>query len=65
MSENRKTYEEVASRCSKFQSIYNTDVFQSMYSDGPCESCVNCHNFTNEKYCNLDLFDQIVNNHRL
>lgn len=65
MRASEKTYKDVANRCSEFQSVYGTDIYRSMYSDGPAESCTNCKNFSDNKYCELNLYDQIVQNHRL
>ena len=68
MRADEKTYEEVAEHCSEF-APHHCDkcdtTFKSMYSDGPEVSCTNCRHFDEQKYCVLDLFDQIVENRNL
>lgn len=68
MRAEQKTYEQVAEHCSEFAPCHceHCDTtFKSMYSDGPSVSCTNCKHFDQNKYCKLDLFDQIANSRNL
>lgn len=65
MRSDSKTYEEVAKNCSAF-APNNKDSFSNSTAGTPEKvSCVNCRHFTQDKYCELDLYDQIVVNKNL
>lgn len=61
MRASTETYEQVAERCSEFKPCDKHDIISN---SSCCEckvSCTNCQHFTNEKYCELDIYDKIVN----
>lgn len=62
MRANPKLYEKVAEHCSHFSAKSENDSFTSSTSECKC-SCTNCNHFTKSSYCNIDLFDQIVDGH--
>lgn len=64
MRADNKTYEAVAKRCDAFDSKSDTSVTNST-SDSENISCTNCNHFTDDKYCELDLYDQILTNHKI
>ena len=66
MRSDSKTYEEVAKNCRAFTPSNDKESFSNSVSDTPEKvSCVNCQHFTQDKYCELDLYDQIVVNKKL
>lgn len=62
-----ETYEAVAERCDSFQEKSNTsdNSITNSTSDSRDISCTNCMHFTDDKYCELDLYDQILVNHKI
>lgn len=64
MRSDMKTYEAVAFRCDSFSPIQGTSTVTNSTRDN-CVSCTNCSHFTNDKYCELDLYDQIVETNNL
>jgi hypothetical protein len=60
MRSSKETYQEVAKACSEYSPYHKQAGF---YNDctGCDPSCLNCSHFTKEEYCNLDLYDKIVN----
>ena len=65
MRASYQAYEEVARHCSQFNSATKSDSYTNSYSDKQDISCANCKNFDEEKYCKLDLYDQITKNHKI
>lgn len=66
MRSDSQTYETVARHCSSFTPVNTNDSYSNAVTDSPERvSCVNCRHFTSEKYCELDLYDQIVANRKL
>ncbi len=63
MRASMETYHNVAENCSAFSSASEDETFKSMYSEGDDVSCTTCEHFTEDSYCDLDLYDQIVENH--
>lgn len=68
MRADNKTYQKVAEHCSQFSPVtQNHQEFMNSNCDrencGCQVSCVNCHHFDNDAYCNLDLYDAIVQKH--
>lgn len=64
MRANKETYEEVAEHCSSFSPVscsHCAGTFSNSYDEEEV-SCTKCKHFDEEKYCKLDLFDQIVKN---
>lgn len=62
MRADSKTYVEVAKNCSAFAPKNETNTFTNSSSESGV-SCTNCRHFTENKYCELDLYDQILVNH--
>ncbi|MCR5793357.1 MAG: hypothetical protein K6G65_09330 [Lachnospiraceae bacterium] len=64
MATHSMTYEEVAMECSRFRP---TDGAGSKNPTSLAKtqnvSCKNCYYFEDNRYCVLDLYDQIVMNH--
>lgn len=65
MRATNEVYEEVAEHCSRFSPISNRNSYSNSYSDSKETSCKNCSHFDDEEYCELDLYDQIVENRHL
>lgn len=68
MRSDNKTYQKVAEHCSQFSPITKShEAYQNSGCDREncgCEvSCVNCQHFDKDSYCNLDLYDKIVEKH--
>lgn len=61
MRSTEKIYEEVAERCS----AYEPDGCGCKNSAKEKVSCVTCKHFVDGAYCDIDLYDQIVANHKL
>lgn len=57
-----ETYRKVAKECSAYEPMSETRITNSC-CDTSNISCTNCKHFDEEKYCVLDLYDQIVQNH--
>lgn len=57
-----ETYRKVAKACSAYEPTSETKI-----SNGCCDtsdiSCTNCKHFDEDKYCVLDLYDEIVEKH--
>lgn len=62
MRADSQTYEKVAKHCSRFAPVEMNDSFMNAVETEKEVSCVNCRHFTSEKYCELDLYDKIVDN---
>lgn len=65
MRATNKVYEEVAENCSEFSPTSSRSSYSNSYSDGQDTSCTNCSHFNDEEYCELDLYDQIVENRHI
>lgn len=67
MRSDSTTYKKVAEHCSSFDPKKDKDTFQSLYNDSENSeiSCTNCKHFDEDAFCKLDLYDQIVVNHKL
>lgn len=65
MRSDSKTYEAVAQNCSAFSPVGTEKGFSNSVSNAGQVSCVNCKHFTDGKYCELDLYDEIVENKNL
>lgn len=65
MRSDSETYEKVAHNCSAFSPAGVEKGFTNSVSNAGKISCVNCRHFTDEKYCELDLYDEIVENNNL
>lgn len=66
MRSDSNTYQKVAEHCSSFDPKKDSDTFKSLYSDSENSeiSCTNCKHFDKDAFCKLDLYDQIVVNHK-
>ena len=51
MKSSKKTYQEVAEACSKYEPVSE---------ECSTPSCLNCTHFTKQEHCDLDVYDQIV-----
>ena len=60
MKSSKKTYQEVAEACSKYQPVSEEYGFKNSSCECNTPSCLNCTHFTNQEHCDLDLYDQIV-----
>ncbi|MCH5272445.1 MAG: hypothetical protein J1E35_02115 [Lachnospiraceae bacterium] len=56
------TYRKVAKACSAYEPMSKERISNSCCDTNDI-SCTNCRHFDEEKYCRLDLYDQIVENH--
>lgn len=59
-----ETYKNVAEHCSEFDPKDKCDSYTNV--DGKCDttcSCLNCNHFIDSSYCNINLYDEIVNSH--
>jgi len=62
MRADEQTYRNVAKHCSAYAAKNcNSSTNKSGDTD---VSCTTCRHFTTDKYCSLDLFDPIVENHK-
>lgn len=59
-----ETYRKVAKECSAYEPMSESRMTNSC-NDTSDISCTNCKHFDEEKYCVLDLYDQIVVNHKI
>lgn len=64
MRANFETYRQVAKACSAYEPI-SENKMTNRCCDTSDISCTNCRHFDEEKYCRLDLYDQIVQNHKI
>ena len=61
---DEQTYKNVAKNCSAY-AVKDCCRCGSTNKSGDADvSCTTCKHFTSDKYCSLDLFDPIVENHR-
>lgn len=65
MRASMKTYEDVALNCSAFAPKEDRNTMTNSQTERSNVSCTNCRHFTNDKYCELDLYDKIVENHNI
>lgn len=65
MRASYETYEQVAKRCSAYEQVPTDQISNKACECGGEKSCTNCRHFDSEKYCKLDLYDQIVKDHQL
>lgn len=65
MRANFETYRQVAKACSAYEPISENRTTNKCNCDTSDISCTNCKYFDDEKYCRLDLYDQIVQNHNI
>ena len=63
MRASNRVYEEVAEHCSGFDPLRNT--FSNVSICHQDVSCMGCRHFDDEEYCELDLYDQIVDNRQI
>ncbi len=59
-----ETYRKVAKACSAYEPMSETRISNSCCDTGDI-SCTNCKHFDENKYCKLDLYDQILVNHKI
>ena len=57
MRSSTETYKEVAERCSAYEKKCSC---KGLSNDVTGKSCLNCDHFTDTEYCELDLYDPIV-----
>ena len=57
-----ETYRKVAKACSAYEPMSDAKISNSCCDTNDI-SCTNCKHFDEEKYCVLDLYDKIVENH--
>lgn len=62
MRAKSETYEKVAQHCSEYTQKLQDDSFSNCENCDKC-SCTTCQHFTDDAYCDIDLYDQIVYNH--
>ena len=60
MKSSKKTYQEVAEACSKYEPVSEEPAFKNSSCECSTPSCLNCTHFTKQEHCDLDLYDQIV-----
>ena len=60
MKSSKKTYQEVAEACSKYEPVSEESAFKNSSCECSTPSCLNCTHFTKQEHCDLDLYDQIV-----
>lgn len=65
MRATNKVYEEVAEHCSGFSPVTASNSYVDSYSNTSETSCTNCGHFNDKEYCELDLYDQIVENRNI
>lgn len=63
MRASSETYEKVAKMCSAYERVAENQISNSA-CDCKEKSCMNCKHFASDKYCKLDLYDQIVKEHQ-
>ena len=63
MKKDAKTMKEVAERCTKYCRCDNCNCSNSSKDDAI--SCQNCTHYTPGKVCDIDLYEEIVENHDL
>lgn len=59
-----ETYRKVAEACSAYEPMSEGRMTNSC-CDTENISCTNCKHFDENKYCVLDLYDEIVQNHNI
>lgn len=59
-----ETYRKVAEACSAYEPMSEGRMTNSC-CDTENISCTNCKHFDENKYCVLDLYDKIVQNHNI
>lgn len=59
-----ETYRKVAEACSAYEPMSEGRMTNSC-CDTENVSCTNCKHFDENKYCVLDLYDEIVQNHNI
>ncbi len=59
-----ETYRKVAEACSAYEPMSEGKMTNSC-CDTENISCTNCKHFDENKYCVLDLYDEIVQNHNI
>jgi hypothetical protein len=64
MRANFETYRKVAEACSAYEPMSEGRMTNSC-CDTDNISCTNCKHFDENKYCVLDLYDEIVKNHNI
>lgn len=62
MRASSETYRKVAKACSAYEPMSDNKISNSC-CDKDEISCTNCKHFDEAKYCVLDLYDKIVENH--
>lgn len=60
MKSTKKTYQDVAKACSKYEPVSDQYAFKNSSCDCSTPSCLNCTHFNDKEHCVLDLYDQIV-----
>lgn len=67
MRADKNTYAEVAEHCSSFSPVSCSHCAGTVFRNSTEDeiSCTKCKHFDEDKYCKLDLFDQIAVNHNL
>ncbi len=65
MRDSKKMYEEVAVRCSSYCPKESCCKNSTKNSTKTNVSCATCKHFTKDEHCDIDLYDAIVENHKL
>ncbi|MBQ9156778.1 MAG: hypothetical protein IJ137_08355 [Eubacterium sp.] len=55
-----ETYQEVADNCSEYHRTVIPYAPSNFILDSDKASCLNCTHFTEREYCDIDLYDKIV-----
>lgn len=64
MRASHEKYNVVAKNCSEFLSKEKENSMTNSISEEKINvSCENCHHFDENKFCKLDIYDKIVENH--
>lgn len=64
MKATSETYEKVAENCSSFEPIAKNDSYSNKAGEDCHISCKTCTHFDTQNHCDLDLYDEIVNQHK-
>ena len=60
MRASLEVYQDVADACSEYQRTAQPYAPVNSTRDSDIPSCLNCSHFTSTEYCDIDLYDQIV-----
>lgn len=62
MRASLNTYQKVAENCSEYRRTAQPYAPVNSTRESEIPSCTNCAHFTNKEFCDLDLYDKIVEN---